>query len=155
VRFSVRRSILGSSADSFGLFSRELRYLLISLRMEKKLNFTEASQGAGLSRNGLEKIETGAALPSLESLFLLCNFYEISLVELLSLAAKKHTAKKTQKSAQSKRTLSKISNKKRAEENFAQLVVQLKKQKQWQLSEKILKLSPKKQKALSDLLFTG
>jgi transcriptional regulator with XRE-family HTH domain len=134
------------------VFLKELRYILISLRMERQLNFSEASANAGLSRNGLEKIETGAALPSLESLFLLCESYNISLADLMQTSLKKLPKSSKEESLRSKKTVNAKILKKRSEEELKILVQKLKLQKQWQLAEGIGKLNAKKQNALKALI---
>jgi transcriptional regulator with XRE-family HTH domain len=49
------------------------------MRLLAGLTIRDAAQFAGLSRGGLEKIESGANLPSLESLSALCGVYGSSL----------------------------------------------------------------------------
>lgn len=65
-------------------FARILRQHLISLRLEKKLSVKDAAAFSGLSRGGLEKIESGANLPSIDSLRLLCATYGCAASELLA-----------------------------------------------------------------------
>jgi transcriptional regulator with XRE-family HTH domain len=65
-------------------FARILRQNLISLRLEKKLSIKDAAAYAGLSRGGLEKIESGANLPSIDSLRLLCAAYDCTASALLA-----------------------------------------------------------------------
>ncbi len=61
------------------LFLRVLRQRLVSLRMHHDLSATEAARMCSLSRGGLEKIESGANAPSLESLMKLCSLYGVPL----------------------------------------------------------------------------
>jgi transcriptional regulator with XRE-family HTH domain len=71
---------------SFYECNESWRRRLINHRMSKGLNLAQAAQLAGLSRTGLEKIESGAAKISLESLFQLCSFYEESIPDFMTSA---------------------------------------------------------------------
>jgi transcriptional regulator with XRE-family HTH domain len=59
--------------------SRIIRQRLTSLRLDLGMTVREAARLAGLSRGGLEKIESGAYLPSIESLTSLCKVYDLKV----------------------------------------------------------------------------
>lgn len=64
--------------------ARLIRQRLTAMRLESRLTLRDAAQAAGLSRGGLEKIESGANLPSIESLASLCSVYGSTLGALFA-----------------------------------------------------------------------
>lgn len=74
---------VGTMGRQFSDFGRILRQRLVSLRLARKLTATDAAALASLSRAGLEKIESGANTPSLDSLLRLCALYNVSVSALL------------------------------------------------------------------------
>lgn len=58
---------------------------LKKIRIEKQLTQEELGLKLFLTRQTISKWETGKSLPDLENLILLCQFYEISLDELVGL----------------------------------------------------------------------
>lgn len=74
---------VGTPGGQFSDFSRILRQRLVSLRLSRRLTATDAASLASLSRAGLEKIESGANTPSLDSLIKLCALYGVSVSALL------------------------------------------------------------------------
>ena len=67
--------------DEFLALMRQVRAHLVSFRLTLKLTVKEAATRASLSRGGLEKIESGENLPSLESLHSICKVYGVSMAE--------------------------------------------------------------------------
>ena len=56
---------------------------LIQLRQEQGLSQSGLAEGLGVSRQGVSRLETGAAMPSAENLFCLSRLYGVPMDELI------------------------------------------------------------------------
>lgn len=57
---------------------------IYELRIEQELSARELSILLGMSPGYINKIENGKALPSLSSIFNICDYFEISLKEFFN-----------------------------------------------------------------------
>lgn len=64
---------------------------IYQLRIEKNLSARELSLSLGMSAGYINKIENGKAMPSLNSLFYICEYFMITLEEFFRIPTNDNT----------------------------------------------------------------